>query len=161
MKGLWTALAIVAALLFETALSRLLPGGPRAFDPFLLVLVYCALTGGEIHGMLAGLAAGWVQDIQFGGPVLGLSAFSKILVGYAVGVAGAHFLIAGPAARALILLLATLGDALVFQWLAAVFDLRVLDLTPLALASRAAVNAVVGAGLFELLDRRLARRFAE
>ena len=59
------------------------------------------------------------------------------------------------------MLRATLGDAVVFQWLAAVFDVRVLDLSPLALASRATVNAVVGALLFELLDRRLARRFAD
>ena len=102
-----------------------------------------------------------MPHIHFAGPVLGLSAFTKLLLGYAVGVGGGHFLIVGPAARALVLLLATLGDAVVFQWLAAVFDVRVLDLSPLALASRATVNAVVGAVLFELLDRRLARRFAD
>ncbi|HEX9203671.1 MAG TPA: rod shape-determining protein MreD [Vicinamibacteria bacterium] len=160
-RWVWTALTILLALLVETALGRLVPGGPRLFDAFLLVTVYCALTGGETHGMLAGMSAGWVQDIHFAGPVLGLSAFTKLLVGYAVGVGGGHFLIVGPAARALVLLLATLGDAVVFQWLAAVFDVRVLDLSPLALASRATVNAVVGAVLFELLDRRLARRFAD
>jgi len=160
-KALFTALAIVAALLLETALSRLVPGGARVFDPFLVVMVYCALTGGEAHGMLAGMVAGWVQDVQFGGPVLGLSAFTKMLIGYAAGVAAGRFLIVGPAARALVLLLATLADDLVFQWLAAVFDLRVLDLSPVTLASRATVNAVVGAFLFEVLDRRLARSFAE
>jgi rod shape-determining protein MreD len=161
MKALFTALAIVVALLLETALSRLVPGGARVFDPFLVVMVYCALIGGEAHGMLAGMAAGWVQDVQFGGPVLGLSAFAKILVGYAAGVAAGHFLIVGPAARALVLLLATLADALVFQWLASVFDLRVLDLSPITLASRASMNAVVGAFLFEVLDRRVSRRLAE
>jgi cell shape-determining protein MreD len=107
------------------------------------------------------MAAGWVEDVQFGGPVLGLSAFTKILVGYGVGVAAGHFLIVGPAARAFVLLVATLADALVLQWLAAVFDIRVLDLSPLALASRATVNAVIGAFLFEVADRRLARRLAE
>lgn len=161
MRGLWTAIAILAALLLETALGRLGSGGPRLFDPFLLVMVYCALSGGEAHGMLAGVAAGWVQDVHFAGPVLGLSAFAKLLVGYAAGLSARHFLIVGPAARALVLLLATLADALAFQWMAAVFDIRVLDLSPLALASRAAVNAVAGALLFELLDRRLARGFAE
>ena len=161
MKALVTAFAIVVALLLETALSRLLPGGTRIFDPFLVVMVYCALVGGETHGMLTGMVAGWVQDVQFGGPVLGLSAFAKLLVGYAAGVAAGHFLIVGPAARALVLLLATLADALVFQWLASVFDLRVLDLSPLALASRASMNAIAGAFLYEVLDRRLSRRFAE
>jgi len=161
VKALWTGLAIVLALLVESGLGRMVPAGARVFDPFLLVTVYCALSGGEARGMLAGMAAGWVQDIHFGGPVLGLSAFTKLLVGYAVGVGSGHFLVVGPAARALVLLLATLADTLAFQWLAAVFDVPVLDLSPLALASRATLNAVAGAGLFELLDRRIARSFAE
>ena len=57
----------------------------RVFDPFLLVVVYCGLTGGEVHGMLAGAAAGWVQDVHFGGRILGLSGLSKLLVGFGVG----------------------------------------------------------------------------
>ena len=34
--------------------------------------------------VLAGVAAGWVQDLLFGGPILGLSALSKLLVGFVV-----------------------------------------------------------------------------
>jgi len=157
MKAFWTALAIVGALLLQSALTQLLPGLARVFDPFLLVLVYCALTGGEAHGMLAGMAAGWVQDIHFGGVVLGFSALTKILLGFGVGLAGARFLLVGPGARALVLLLSTIADAILYQWLASVFDVRTSDLTPLSLATRATVNAAVGAALFELLDRRLPR----
>ena len=36
-----------------------------------------ALTG--YPGPLAGMAAGWVQDVHFGGEVLGLSALAKLL----------------------------------------------------------------------------------
>jgi rod shape-determining protein MreD len=161
MKAVWILLAIVLALLLETALGRLVPGGARLFDPFLLVVVYCALAGGEIRGMLTGMVAGWVQDVHFGGLVLGLSAFTKLLLGYTIGVAAGHFLITSPATRALVVLLATIADALVFQWLAAVFDVRVLDLSPTALVSRATVNAVIGAFLFEVVDRRLGRMLAE
>ena len=79
MKRLvWTTVAIVGALLVETALSYLVDEPGRYLDPFLLVVVYCALTGGESHGMLAGMAAGWVQDVHFGGEILGLSALSKL-----------------------------------------------------------------------------------
>jgi rod shape-determining protein MreD len=157
MRVFWTALAILVALLVQSALTQLLPGQARVFDPFLLVLVYCALTEGETHGMLAGMAAGWVQDVHFGGTVLGFSALTKILVGFGVGMAGARFLLIGPGARALVLLITTLADALVFQWWTTVFDVRTLELTPLGLATRASVNAVVGVALFELLDRRLPR----
>jgi rod shape-determining protein MreD len=157
MRVFWTLLAVVGALLVQSALTRLLPGQARVFDPFLLVYVYYALTEGETHGMLAGMAAGWVQDVHFAGPVLGFSALTKIMVGFGVGVAAARFLLIGPGARALVLLLTTVADALIFQWLATVFDVRTLDLTPLDLATRATVNAAVGAALFELLDRRLPR----
>src|SRR5258708_27965934 len=101
MRVFWTTLAILGALLVQSALTQLVPGQARVFDPFLLVVVYCALTEGETHGMLAGMAAGWVEDVHFGGTVLGFSALTKILVGFGVGMAGARLLLIGPAARAL------------------------------------------------------------
>jgi rod shape-determining protein MreD len=160
MRAFWTALAIVVALLLETLLSRLLPGESRVFDPFLIVVVYCALVGGETQGMLAGLVAGWVQDVHFAGPVLGLSALTKLLVGFSVGVAAGHFLLVGPGARVLVLMLATFGDELVFRWLASVFDLPTGEIS-IALLSRATVNAALGTALFELIDRRWPRTLSE
>jgi rod shape-determining protein MreD len=161
MRAFWMALAIVVALLLETMLSRLLPGPARVFDPFLIVFVYCALVGGETPGMLAGLVSGWVQDVHFGGPVLGLSALGKLVVGFAVGTAAGHFLLVGPGARALVLLVATVVDAVFFQWLASVFDIPVADLSPGALVSRATVNAALGTALFELIDRRWPRTLSD
>jgi rod shape-determining protein MreD len=101
-RAVWTGLAISGAVIVETALGYLVPAPGRYLDPFLLVVVYCALTGNETHGMLAGAAAGWVQELLFGGRVLGLSALAKLLVGYAVGLGAGRFLIASTAARALV-----------------------------------------------------------
>jgi rod shape-determining protein MreD len=154
-RVVWTGVAIVGALLVETALSYLVTGPGQYLDPFLLVVVYCALSGGEIHGMLAGMAAGWVQDIHFGGEVLGLSALSKLVVGFAVGAAGAHLLITTTSARALVLLLATVADAVLVMWLASVFAVGASPMDPVTLASRATLTAVVGGVLFALIDRRL------
>jgi cell shape-determining protein MreD len=152
-----TAFAILLALVASTAFGQLLPGLGRIVDPFLLVVVYCGLRGGETHGMLSGLAAGWVQDVHFAGPVLGISPLTKVVVGFAVGLAGTRFLLVGLGGRTIVLLAAAAADALLFQWLAAVFDVRVIDLGPLGLLWRATVNAGLGVGLFELLDRRLPR----
>ena len=154
----WTGLAIGAAVLVETALAYLVASPGRYLDPFLLVVVYCALVGGETYGMLTGAAAGWVQDALFGGRVLGLSGLSKLLVAFGVGLAAGRFLIAGAAARALVVLLATAADALLVQWLASVFSVQAAGLAPLALLSRATLNALVGGLLFALVDRRLAAR---
>jgi rod shape-determining protein MreD len=156
-RAFWTALAVAGAVLVETALGYLVPMPGRYLDPFLLVATYCALAGGEMHGMLAGALAGWVQDALFGGRVLGLSALSKLLVGFAVGLGAGRFLIAGVPARTLVVLLATAADALLVQWLASVFSVETAGLTPLALASRASLNALVGGLLFALVDRQRER----
>ena len=157
MKLVWTAAALLAALLVQTALSRIAPGQARILDPFLLLVVYSGLAGGESHGMLTGLAAGWVQDVHFGGPVVGLSGLTKLVVGFAVGAAGSRFLLSGTGARVLVLFAAGLADALLFERLAAVFEVPIQPLTPLALLTRTALNALVGGPLFELVDRRLVK----
>jgi len=156
-RTFWTGTAVFAAVLIETALGYLVPGPGRLFDPFLLVVVACALFGGETHGMLAGVAAGWVQDILFGGRVLGLSALSKLIVGYAVGLAGGRFLISSSGARALTLFVASLADGLLVPWLASIFSLELASLGMLALLLRAAVHALVGALLLALVERRIER----
>jgi rod shape-determining protein MreD len=150
----WTGLAIAGAVIVEAALGYIVPAPGRYLDPFLLVAVYCALTGDETHGMLTGAAAGWVQDVLFGGRVLGLSALAKLLVGYAVGLGAGRFLIASTAARSLVVLLATVGDALLTQWLVSVFSVQATVLSPVTLVSRATLNALVGGLLFTLVDRR-------
>jgi rod shape-determining protein MreD len=154
-RALWTAFAVFGAVLVESALGYLLPGPGRYFDPFLLVVVYCALLGGETYGMLSGAFAGWVQDALFGGRVLGISALAKLLVGFVVGLAGARFLITGTSARALTVLLATLAEGLLVPWLASVFTMEALPQGPLALLGRATLNAALGAVLFALVERRL------
>lgn len=154
MRLAQTALALLAALLLQSAMSQLAPAQARLFDPFLIVVVYCGLLSGETHGMLSGAAGGWIQDVYFGGTVVGLSGLGKIMVGFAVGVAGARLLVSGPGQRLLILFAATLADALLFERLAAFFELQVAELSFPGMVGRATVNAIVGAGLYELVERR-------
>jgi len=157
MRVFWTALAILAALLLQTALGRVMPVQARIFDPFLLVVVYCGLTGGEVHGMLAGAAAGWVQDVHFGGRILGLGGLSKLLVGFGVGMGSTRFHLGEPAARLLVLMVATVVDAVLFGQLAQVFDVQAYELSPVGLIVRALVNGAVGMVVFETMDRQMRR----
>jgi rod shape-determining protein MreD len=159
MRAFWTLAAVLGALLVQSAMSQIAPAQARLLDPFLLVLVYCGLTGGETHGMLAGAIAGWVQDVHFGGSVLGLEGLTKVIVGFGVGLAGARFLLAGAGPRLLVLFGATLMDALILERLAALFDLRIHDLSVAGLTARATVNAILGATLFEMIDRRRQREW--
>jgi rod shape-determining protein MreD len=157
VKAFGIALALLAALLLQTALTKVLPAQARIFDPFLLLMVYYGLAGGESQGMLVGGLGGWIQDIQFGGAVLGLSGLTRVLLGFGVGMAGTRFHLSEPAPRALVLFLAALADALVFGALASAFDVGVTRMAPLTLLVRAGVNATVGVLAFELADRQLHR----
>lgn len=158
MRTFWTGVALVAALAVQTALGQLLPAHARLFDPFLLVLVYCGLTGGDRHGMLAGAAAGWVQDVHFGGRVVGISGLTKLLVGYAVGWGGTRFHLGEPPTRAGVLFVATVVDALAFAQLSALFDVPVLPLSLGGLLARASLDALLGLAVYEVLERRVRGR---
>jgi rod shape-determining protein MreD len=160
MRLAWTVAALLGALLLQSTLGVMAPDHGWIVDPFLLVVVYCGLVGGETHGMLAGVAAGWVQDIHFGGPVAGLSALTKLLVGFGVGVAGSRFLIVGTAPRILTLFAAAAADAILFERLALVFEIPSDSLSPIGFLGRASANALLGAVLFEIIEMRFRRREA-
>jgi cell shape-determining protein MreD len=153
----WTALALLSALVIQTTLSQIVPARVQTLDPFLLVVVYCGLSGGEMHGMLSGAVAGWIEDASFGGPVVGLSGLSKLLVGFGVGLVSGRFLITGPGLRLLLVFTAATLDALFVEQFASTFDIRISELSLPALLGRSAANALLGAGLYELVDRRLRR----
>jgi rod shape-determining protein MreD len=154
LRIFWTLFAIALATVSQGALSRAWPAAARLFDPHLLVMVYCGLTRGETHGMLAGAAAGWAQDVHFGGRIAGLSGLTKIIVGYLIGLAATRFLLVGTGAQILVLFAATVADAVITHSLAAVFSIPIDDLSAGALALRGVVNAAVGAMIFNFIDRR-------
>lgn len=155
MSVLWTAAALVAAFLLQWLLTLAAPAHAWMLDPFLLVIVYCGLSGGEVHGMLAGAVAGWAQDVQWSSGPVGLAGLSKCLVGFAVGAAGTRFQLASPSARALVLLCATAVDALLLMRLASLFQVPIHELSGPELLGRAALNAAGGLVAYELLERRL------
>jgi rod shape-determining protein MreD len=152
-----TGAALIVALALQSALTLVLPRESGLFDPFLLVVVYCGLVFGETHGMLAGTAAGWIQDLQFGGAVSGLQPLTKMLVGFAVGVAATRFLIAAATTRFLVVFAATLLDALAFERFALVFDVPTSQVSASSLVARAVLNALAGSLLFQAVDARLRR----
>lgn len=155
MRVFWTLVAIALATAVQTGLSLVWPGEARVFDPYLLVMVYCGLTRGESHGMLAGAAAGWAQDVVHAGRIAGISGLTKVIVGFVVGLAATRFLLVGVGSQILVVFAATVADALITHSLASVFSIPTDELSVLGLAIRGAVNAGVGVVLFAFVDRRL------
>jgi len=154
MRAGWALGALLLAVAWQTAATRLAPGYAWLIDPFLLVVVYFGLTGGELQGMLVGAVAGWVQDVQFGGTVMGLGGLSKLLVGFGVGLASERFMLVGSTPRLIAVFVATLLDALLLERLALMFEVPIAQLSFGMLVGRANANAIVGVALLEVIERR-------
>jgi hypothetical protein len=154
MRFVIAVAAISGAVLWQTVVTRVAPGYAWLLDPFLLVVIYFGVTGGELQGMLVGAAAGWVQDVQFGGAILGLGGVTGLLVGFAVGFASDRFVLVGSAPRLILVFGATLLETLLLERLAAMFRVPVAELSFAGLVARANTNAIVGALLLEGLERR-------
>lgn len=155
MSALWTAGGLVLALVVQTGLSLVGAHHAAHFDAFLLVVAYVALTRGETPGLLVGTAAGWIQDVEFGGTVVGLSALTKLMLGFAIGLASTRFMLQGALPRTLVLMCASLLDVLLFERLAALLGVAVSEVSLAGLLLRAVLNAAVGVVLFRALDQRL------
>lgn len=91
MRGLRFAAALLAAVLLHVAAVRFFDGFFRVTDLFLVVVVFTALGGTLLAGMLGGLAAGLLTDTLTGG-LYGMYGFADSIVGYGAAFA-AHRLV--------------------------------------------------------------------
>jgi rod shape-determining protein MreD len=164
MKAVVVVLALAAALAIQTTLAGLTVGGGVSVNLVLVAVVYIALTNGPVAGLLAGSAGGIIQDALAGG-IIGIGGLSKTIVGFAVGVLGAQFIVAQPLPRFVIFFGATIVHELCFKMLYALVESREFSLRWVPLMTLAAVNAVVGIIAFQivelapgLMQRREARR---
>lgn len=165
MKFLWAAGAIVIALVFQTTIARVAMRGAVAIDMVLVTVVYVALTTGPATGLLAGAAAGLLQDALVASPVLGIGGLAKTIVGFLAGLVGTQFIVAQSLPRFVVFFAATLVHAGVFIGLNALLDVRHFGTPYAAVTGQAASNALVGVVAFRLVEllpgiierRRLAR----
>jgi rod shape-determining protein MreD len=115
------------------------------------VVVYAALTGGPITGLLTGTFAGLVQDTLSTG-IVGIGGLAKTIVGFLAGVVGTQFIVAQPVPRFVVFFVATIVHAVVFYGLYILLDLRQFRSAYAAVAGQALGNAVVGVVAFQLVE---------
>ena len=162
MKPLRVAVGLSLAVLATLALGALhMPAPP---DFFLLVVADMARGGAAVPAMLAGLPAGLLQDGLFApGRLLGLHAFSKILIGYLLATVGARTVVEKPVAVGGLLGGAVLVEAATLTFLIWVLTGDFLPPAPWRLAARALATGVLGGLLYAASrvpwkQRREARR---
>jgi rod shape-determining protein MreD len=164
MKTAGVLLALAGALALQTTLAGLTIGGATAVNLVLVAVVYVALAYGPVTGLLAGAAGGLVQDALAGG-VVGVGGLAKTIIGFAVGVLGAQFIVSQPLPRFVMFMGATVVHELCFQAVTALVEMRAFRVSYSAVLTQAVVNAFIGVLAFVvieqgpgLIQRRQARR---
>ena len=99
-RGLSFAAALVAALLLHLLATTLVAEWSLAVDLLLLVVVFNALDGNTLAGMLGGVVAGWVTD-SLVGPAFGLFGLVDTIIGYGAAFSVQRIVIQRPAGAAL------------------------------------------------------------
>jgi rod shape-determining protein MreD len=131
-------------------------------DLVLVAVVFVALMGGPVAGILAGTCAGLVQDALSSG-ILGIGGLAKTLVGFTVGRVGSQFIVTGSLPRVLAFAAATAAHAVIFMGVYWVLGLRSFPNPLPSVAVQAIGNGLVGAIGFQMsewMPRALERRRA-
>lgn len=136
-------LALAAAAFAHIVGSHLVPGFVMAVDFFLVVVVFHALDGNTLTGLVAGLVVGLVQD-SLTGSLYGLHGFADTIVGYLTARLAQRVVFQRASGVMLAFVAAALVQQLVLIGLALVFFADP-ELPPLGwIAARAASAALLG-----------------
>ena len=163
MRTAGVLLALAAALTLQTTLAGLTVGASMTINLVLVAVIFVALAYGPATGVLAGTAGGLVQDALAGG-IIGVGGMAKTLVGFAVGVLGAQFIVSQPLPRLVMFVGATLVHELCFQGVTALVESRGFRFQFSTALMQAFINGVLGVVAFlvaeqapGLMQRRQAR----
>lgn len=81
MRALRFTLGLLIALVVHFVGMQFFPWFTRAFDLFLVIVVFHSMDGATVAGMLGGMAAGLLTDSLTGGAI-GLFGMADTIVGY-------------------------------------------------------------------------------
>ena len=152
MKFLLALTALLGSVFAQVLISGSWPTVARFFDLPLLMVIYYGITKGPTGALLAGTGAGLLQD-SLEGTLFGLSALSRGLVGYLVGILGLRFALAPFVARVLVLAAATVLTSSIEVGTLAIMGRRLAYSPFPALLQTVVGNCLLGAPLVGALRR--------
>jgi rod shape-determining protein MreD len=138
---LLAGVVVAAAATVGFAIARI----PWPPDFFLYPVADTARGGAPVFAMLGGLVAGLAEDaLTVPGRLLGLHAFSKVLIGYFLATIGARTVVEKPIGVGVLLAGAVFFESAVLVLLLWVLRGEPLGPNPAALAARATTTGAVG-----------------
>jgi rod shape-determining protein MreD len=150
-RTIHASVAVIVSLVAQSLLARVFGDARLYIDLPLVAVLYVALSGGRVAGLLAGTVAGLSQDAMSGG-VLGIGGMSKSIAGFLGGIIGTQFIVTQMMPRVLVFMGGTIVNAVVFMGLYLMLGLRHFDRPWLDVLLQAASNGLVGAMVFAVVD---------
>lgn len=150
MRGLRFTAGLLIALTLHALINKLSPGFLEFFDPYVILVVYYAMGGRLTGAIIAGVAAGLVQD-AFTISIPGLHAFTLTLSGYIIAFINLRLALNGILAFGGCLLGASLFNELLSHLLPTILLPESLPFHPQILIARAIVTTLSGMLLYQLL----------
>jgi rod shape-determining protein MreD len=144
-------IALVAALLLQSALGLLWPGAARFFDFMLVLVVWFGIAGSQRAAMFAGCAAGLLQDSWFQLTVFGLNGFKKTAIGWFLGGFGSRFDLNRQGVRMACGALASIADSLMDIGLRRLLDQKQPPPSPTEILIKAVVVGLAVGALFSII----------
>ena len=148
MKITSVVLTVFVAVAAQTVLARYTVGGRFLFDLVLVGVIYAALNGGPVAGLIAGTVGSLAQHV-LSADIVGIDGLAKTLIGFAAGAVGAQFVVAKPAGRATLLACASILHRLMLVALHALIDQHWSGVPWAAMLGETAVNALIGLVVFQ------------
>jgi len=143
-------LATALALALQTTLARYIRVG-AGVDLVLIVVVYAALSGGPVTGLLTGTFAGLIQDaLSYG--IIGIGGLAKTVVGFLAGVIGTQFIVAHALPRFVVFFGASVVHAVLFIGIYELLGLTHFGAPLGRVAAQGLGNAVIGLIVFKLVE---------
>jgi rod shape-determining protein MreD len=151
VKLLRLVIALVAALLLQSALGLLWPGAARYVDLMLVPVVWFGISGSQRTAMFAGCAAGLLQDSWFQLTVFGLNGFKKTAIGWFLGGFGSRFDLNRQGVRMACGALASIADSLMDIGLRRLLDQKQPPPNLVEILMRAVVVGMAVGALFAII----------
>jgi rod shape-determining protein MreD len=99
LRWLRFVIGLLIALTLHSLLDSFFPNALAFFNPYIILVAYYAMGGNIFGAIIAGVAAGFVQD-AFSGVIFGLHAFSLTVCAYAIAYINSRLVLRGTLAFA-------------------------------------------------------------
>lgn len=120
MRSLRFLAAVAAAVLLQVAGVSLFPQFFLAVDLFLVIVVFNAMDGNSVAGMLGGMVAGLVTDGLTGG-YFGLFGIANTVIGYGTAITAQRLVIQRAASSLLVFAVAAAAQQLILLGISLLF----------------------------------------